>query len=101
MIVDTATVVFVYNVVCCGCFDVLAILKCLHYFHLYYHAVLKKYYLLFKCRNVNSTYAFTSVIYVQSTNVITTCFFLIHLRNEFKFWSVHGIMNTSGLLQSK
>ena len=24
-----------------------------------------------------------------------------HLRNEFDFWSVHGIMNTSGLLQSK
>ena len=27
---------------------------------------------------------------------ITTC---IHLRNEFDFWKVHGIMNTSGLLQ--
>ena len=26
---------------------------------------------------------------------------LIHLRNEFDFWKVHGIMNTSGLLQSK
>ena len=24
-----------------------------------------------------------------------------HLRNEFNFWNVHGIMNTSGLLQSK
>ena len=24
-----------------------------------------------------------------------------HLRNEFDFWKVHGIMNTSGLLQSK
>ena len=23
------------------------------------------------------------------------------LRNEFNFWNVHGIMNTSGLLQSK
>ena len=23
------------------------------------------------------------------------------LRNEFDFWKVHGIMNTSGLLQSK
>ena len=23
----------------------------------------------------------------------------IHLRNEFHFWKVHGIMNTSGLLQ--
>ena len=23
-----------------------------------------------------------------------------HLRNEFVFWKVHGIMNTSGLLQS-
>ena len=24
----------------------------------------------------------------------------IYLRNKFKFWNVHGIMNTSGLLQS-
>ena len=24
-----------------------------------------------------------------------------YLRNEFKFWNVHGIMNTSGLVQSK
>ena len=26
---------------------------------------------------------------------------LVNLRNEFDFWKVHGIMNTSGLLQSK
>ena len=26
---------------------------------------------------------------------------VIHLRNEFDFWSVHGIMNTSGLLEIK
>ena len=25
----------------------------------------------------------------------------IQLRNEFNFWNVHGIMNTSGLLQSQ
>ena len=25
----------------------------------------------------------------------------VHLRNEFNFWNVHGIMNTSDLLQSK
>ena len=25
----------------------------------------------------------------------------IYLRNEFDFWNVHGIMYTSGLLQSK
>ena len=25
----------------------------------------------------------------------------MQLRNEFDFWKVHGIMNTSGLLQSK
>ena len=24
-----------------------------------------------------------------------------YLRNEFNFWKVHGIMNTSGLVQSK
>ena len=27
--------------------------------------------------------------------------FWVYLRNEFNFWNVHGIMNTSGLLQSK
>ena len=25
----------------------------------------------------------------------------VYLRNEFDFWKVHGIMNTSDLLQSK
>ena len=25
----------------------------------------------------------------------------LYFRNEFDFWNVHGIMNTSGLLQSK
>ena len=25
----------------------------------------------------------------------------VHLRNECNFWKVHGIMNTSGLVQSK
>ena len=27
--------------------------------------------------------------------------FWISFRNEFDFWNVHGIMNTSGLLQSR
>ena len=27
--------------------------------------------------------------------------FFIYLRNKFNFWKVYGIMNTSGLLQSK
>ena len=27
-------------------------------------------------------------------------FWDVYFRNEFKFWNVHGIMNTSGLLQS-
>ena len=31
--------------------------------------------------------------YVMSTNMVC-------LRNEFHFWYVHGITNTSGLLQS-
>ena len=26
---------------------------------------------------------------------------MVYLRNEFNFWNVHGIMNTSGLVQSK
>ena len=28
-------------------------------------------------------------------------FFYVHLRNKFEFWNVHGIMNTSSLLQSQ
>ena len=31
----------------------------------------------------------------------TVCGNLVHLINEFNFWNVHGIMNTSGLMQSK
>ena len=27
--------------------------------------------------------------------------FVFYFRNEFDFWNVHGIMNTSGLLQSQ
>ena len=27
--------------------------------------------------------------------------YIVHLRDEFDFWKVHGNMNTSGLLQSK
>ena len=27
--------------------------------------------------------------------------YLVQLRNEFDFWNVHGIMNTSDLLKSK
>ena len=26
---------------------------------------------------------------------------IVYLRNEFNFWKGHGIMNTSGLVQSK
>ena len=31
----------------------------------------------------------------------TLRFATVYLRNEFNFWNVHGIMNTSGLLKSK
>ena len=33
--------------------------------------------------------------------VKTSKSFNFHLRNEFDFWNIHGITNTSGLLQSK
>ena len=38
---------------------------------------------------------------VALTLVVTKIFICSHLRNEFDFWNVHGIMNNSGLLQSK
>ena len=34
-------------------------------------------------------------------NNLSAALFLKHLRNEFYFWNVHGIMNISGLLESK
>ena len=37
----------------------------------------------------------------NSCGVHYACLTAKDLRNEFDFWSVHGIMNTSGLLQSK
>ena len=33
--------------------------------------------------------------------IFLNIFYNIYLRNEFNFWNVHGIMNTSGLVQSK
>ena len=40
---------------------------------------------------INWTFGINSIIFS----------WLEYLRSEFKFWNVHGIMNTSGLLQSK
>ena len=47
--------------------------------------------------------------YEQDTNDPTVCngeclvcsIKVLTFRNEFNFWKAHGIMNTSGLLQSK
>ena len=44
------------------------------------------------------------MLFIQQDKVFDKCdmtFDMLHLRNEFDFWNVHGIMNTSGLLQSK
>ena len=35
------------------------------------------------------------------THILIPINIVKHLRNEFNFWNVHGIMNTSGLVQSK
>ena len=35
-----------------------------------------------------------------SRPVLTLRGYRIHFLNEFDFWNVHGIMNTSGILQS-
>ena len=39
--------------------------------------------------------------FVFDINQLKVTFADHYLRNEFEFWNVHGIMNTSGLLQSK
>ena len=33
-------------------------------------------------------------------NYTKNLYYVLYLRNEFNFWNVHGIMNTSGLVQS-
>ena len=37
---------------------------------------------------------------LKRDNSLLTIYSVNYLRNEFNFWNVHGIMNTSGLLQS-
>ena len=44
----------------------------------------------------NGTSVPTRHVSLQSIDTISR-----YLRNEFIFWNVHGIMNTSGLVQSK
>ena len=38
---------------------------------------------------------------VHATLLLCPCQAFSRFRNEFDFWKVHGIMKTSGLLQSK
>ena len=38
---------------------------------------------------------------IFSSELFCDLFVVFHLRNEFNFLNVHGIMNTSGLLQSR
>ena len=47
------------------------------------------------CANMSPTCEASAA--VHSMAVVPWLF--IHLRNEFDFWKVHGIMNTLGLLQ--
>ena len=49
--------------------------------------------------SVNVMWLFLNVPWVGLQCVIVV--FPDHLRNKFDFWNVHGIMNTSGLLQIK
>ena len=47
----------------------------------------------------------TNFTFITKVGVLCRASAFIHLavviRNEFNFWNVHGIMNTSGLVQSK
>ena len=38
---------------------------------------------------------------LKARNFFICRYFSVYIRNEFNFWNVHGIMNTSGLVQSK
>ena len=64
------------------------------------------------CNNAASTDKMLSITDMLKNVLANMCIFATEyllcgnqkqnaLRNEFNFWNVHGIMNTSGLLQSK
>ena len=40
-----------------------------------------------------------SLYFLNHVSILVT--FNMHVSNELNFWNVYGIMNTSGLLQSK
>ena len=58
------------------------------------------------CRNVGVQFLGANLTNRQTDNMISEDVLLnfslnnVYLRNEFNFENVHGIMNTSGLLQS-
>ena len=62
---------------------------------------LKQIYFLFLRSELVALYVFTIFIAVLISVIFHSVVHTRHLRNEFNFWNVHGIMNTSGLLQSK
>ena len=43
----------------------------------------------------------SSLISIVHVKLFSVCNIHVYLRNKFNLWNVDGIMNTSGLLQSK
>ena len=61
-------------------------------------------YTIFNLINVNAPISAQLVAFLDRMAISTSVFWpvqLSYLRTKFDFRSVHGIMNTSGLLQSK
>ena len=58
---------------------------------------------LFSTHALNSTHPFLFLVVngISASELPAIPVEQFHLRNKFNFWSVHGIMDTSGLLQSE
>ena len=64
---------------------------------------MKKFLSLIYLQTLKSNNWFATLIYVskKKTEQLFDCMLkTAYLRNELNFWDVHGIMNTSGLLQN-
>ena len=66
--------------------------------------------ILFSAQNIDFGYSLVLINKKEKYDIFSSvnsyfnnlkCHSILHLRNKFNLWSVHGIMNPSGLVQSK
>ena len=60
--------------------------------------------MLFNATAIAKSQNYWSMMYIHPLHsyiILINIIAVVYLRNEFNFWSVYGIINTPGLLQSK